>query len=134
MEQRRVSSLQDSLREDIRFRILRLLESDPKLSQRAIARQLGVSLGSTNYCLNALIEKGQIKIQNFRASDNKLRYSYILTPKGAAAKIALTRRFLSRKLAEYEALRVEIEAIETELGASETNAPDREGGKGVQDT
>lgn len=117
---------QDTLREDIRFRILRLLETNPNLSQRAISRQLGVSLGSTNYCLNALIEKGQIKIQNFRASDNKLRYSYILTPHGVAAKIALTRRFLNRKLAEYAALKAEIEAIESELDrGAEAPLPDQ---------
>ncbi len=68
-----------------------------------------------NYCLRALIEKGQVKVQNFRASNNKLRYAYILTPQGLAEKSRLTRKFLKRKLAEYEELKAEIEAIESEI-------------------
>jgi len=93
---------------------MRVVEANPAFSQRDIARSLGISLGSVNYCLNALIEVGFVKVRNFRASDNKLRYAYILTPKGAAEKAALTGTFLQRKLQEYEALKVEIEALQHE--------------------
>ncbi|NYI27450.1 EPS-associated MarR family transcriptional regulator [Sulfitobacter geojensis] len=74
-----------------------------------------MSLGAVNYCLRALVEKGQIKVQNFRASDNKLRYAYILTPRGMAQKAQLTGAFLKRKIAEYEALKAEIEAVKSEM-------------------
>ncbi|MBN8811840.1 MULTISPECIES: MarR family EPS-associated transcriptional regulator [unclassified Sphingomonas] len=102
---------QDHNREDVRFRVLRLLEEHPEYSQRDIAHALGVSLGSVNYCLGALIEMGHVKLGNFRSSSNKLRYMYVLTPKGISEKVSLTSRFLQRKLAEYEALRAEIEAL-----------------------
>lgn len=102
--------------DDVRYRLLRLLEQKPALSQREIARRMGVSLGATNYLLRALIEKGQVKVRNFRASDNKLRYAYVLTPRGLEAKARLTAGFLRRKLAEYEALRAEIAALQEELG------------------
>ena len=104
-----------SLSEDVHFRVLRVLSDRPGLSQREIARELGVSLGAVNYCLRALVEKGQIKVQNFRASDNKLRYAYILTPRGIAQKAQLTGAFLKRKIAEYEALKAEIEAVKREM-------------------
>jgi EPS-associated MarR family transcriptional regulator len=102
--------------EDVRFRVLRLLEEQPDLSQRQMAEELGVSLGAVNYCLKALVEKGQIKIRNFRAANNKLRYAYVLTPGGLAEKTRLTSRFLKRKMAEYEALKAEIEAIQESMG------------------
>nr|WP_274384758.1 MarR family EPS-associated transcriptional regulator [Oricola indica] len=101
-------------REDVRFRVLRMLEDNPDCSQRDIARQLGVSLGAVNFCLNALIEKGHVKVNNFRAADNKLRYAYLLTPKGISEKAALTSRFLRRKLREYESLKREIEMLQGE--------------------
>ncbi|MGJ8555923.1 MAG: MarR family EPS-associated transcriptional regulator [Sulfitobacter geojensis] len=101
--------------EDVHFRVLRVLSDRPGLSQREIAQELGVSLGAVNYCLRALVEKGQIKVQNFRASDNKLRYAYILTPRGIAQKAQLTGAFLKRKIAEYEALKAEIEAVKSEM-------------------
>ena len=89
--------------EDTRFRMMRLIEADPNISQRRIARELGISVGAVNYCLNALIEKGLVKIENFRASSRKLSYIYMLTPKGVSEKAGLTRGFLLRKMAEYEA-------------------------------
>lgn len=101
-------------REDARFRVMRAIEANPACSQRDIAQALGISLGAVNYCLNALIEKGCVKVKNFRASDNKLRYAYILTPRGLAEKGALTGRFLQRKLREYEALKAEIESLQGE--------------------
>lgn len=109
--------------EDIRFRVMRLLQEEPHLSQREIAARLEISLGVVNYCLRALVDKGQVKLRNFRASDNKLRYAYILTPQGLAAKTALTGRFLRRKMSEYEALKAEIRAIEEELAAAGAELP-----------
>ena len=100
-----------SVPDDVRFRVLRVLQDEPGLSQREVSVRLGVSLGAVNYCLRALTEKGQIKVRNFRSSDNKLRYAYILTPGGIAEKARLTGAFLARKVAEYEALRAEIEAL-----------------------
>lgn len=96
---------------------MRVIEANPTYSQRDIARSLGISLGAVNYCLNALIDVGFVKVRNFRASDNKLRYAYILTPKGAAEKTALTGAFLQRMMQEYEALKAEIEALQLEADA-----------------
>ena len=102
--------------EDTRFRVLRALEENPDLSQRGLARDVGISLGGVNYCLRALAEKGQIKIRNFKASDSdhKAGYAYVLTPSGLAERARLTGRFLQRKLAEYEALEAEIAALREE--------------------
>ncbi len=101
--------------DDVRFRVLRVLQDRPDLSQRQIAETLGVSLGLVNYCLRALVEKGQIKVSNFRSSNNKLRYAYILTPNGVAEKTRLTGAFLKRQVAQYEALKAEIESLEAEF-------------------
>lgn len=101
--------------EDIRFRVMRELEADPKLSQRDLAKSLGISLGVVNYCLNGLIEKGQVKVGNFRASGNKLRYTYVLTPRGVLTKAKLTKAFLKRRIAEHEALIAEIEALQQDI-------------------
>src|SRR5689334_22870218 len=89
---------QQSFREEVRFKVLRMLEQRPECSQRDIAEALGVSLGGVNYCLKALTEKGHVKVSNFRQSDNKLRYAYVLTPTGIAEKALLTGRFLQRKM------------------------------------
>ena len=94
-----------------RYRILKRLAEDPDASQRALAQELGISLGKVNYCLNALIEKGLLKINNFRTSDNKRAYMYYLTPKGMKDKARVTLRFFERKLAEYERLKAEIETL-----------------------
>lgn len=118
-----MSFQRDKLREDVHFRVLRLLDENPQLSQRALSDELGISLGAVNYCLNALIAKGQIKVSNFRASNNKLRYAYMLTPKGVAERASLTGRFLQRKMREYEALKDEIEALELELSLGAGAAP-----------
>jgi len=105
--------------EDTHFRLLRLLQGNPHITQRDLAEKLGVSLGATNYVLRALLDKGAIKIQNFQASRKKLSYVYLLTPMGIAEKARLTKRFLSRKHAEYEALRVEIEAVSKDVDVGE---------------
>lgn len=103
-------------REDVRFRILQALQDDPTHTQRSLSQALGVGLGSVNFLLNALIDKGHVKVRNFQASPHKARYAYVLTPKGVAAKTRLTVGFLQRKRAEYETLLQEIEALEAALG------------------
>lgn len=109
---------QSQAQEDTYFRVMRILKDNPDLTQRELAEQLGVSVGSLNYCLKALIEKGWIKMQNFSQSKNKFGYVYILTPRGISEKAALTSNFLKRKRAEYEALKLEIESLSTELQSS----------------
>ena len=98
-----------------RLAVLRLLQSNPSITQRELSRALGVSLGKTNYLLRALLDKGWIKAQNFRRSDNKLAYTYLLTPTGLRHKLSLTRRFLARKEAEFESLKVAIVRLRNEL-------------------
>lgn len=90
------------------FNLMRKIKSNPNSSQRDMARELGFSLGKLNYCLNALKNKGLIKIQNFKKNPNKLGYRYILTPKGIAKKTDLTINFMKRKLNEYDELYSEI--------------------------
>ncbi len=94
---------------DVRYRLLKLIEQESRLSQRELASRLGLSLGKTNYCLRAFAEKGWIKINNFRRSDNKLAYAYLLTPRGIAEKARVTAQFFRRVEAEYLALKAEIE-------------------------
>ena len=110
-----MSSRQAKIQEDINFQIMRILQENPDLTQRELADHLGMSLGGLNYCLNALIDKGLVKMQNFQNSKNKFRYVYLLTPQGIAQKVAMTSRFLSRKIEEYEALKVEINALRSEM-------------------
>ena len=98
------------------YKVLKILEQNPQISQRELANQLGVSLGKVNYCLKALIEKGLVKANNFKNSANKRAYFYVLTPRGIEAKAKISVRFLQRKLDEYEALRAEIEELQAELG------------------
>ena len=109
--------------EDARFRILRLLQENPELSQRELADAVGVGLGSVNYCLKAFIEKGLIKLGNFSAAPDKRRYAYILTPKGVREKATLTRRFLRRKMVEYDALAAEIAALREEVDPESESKP-----------
>lgn len=105
----------NKLQEDTHFRVLRLLQNNPEMSQRELADAVGVSVGGVHYVLNALISRGLVKLSNFTASQDKRRYAYVLTPKGIARKAALTRSFLSRKTQEYEALRQEIETLQLDL-------------------
>lgn len=104
------------VQEDVRFRVLRLLHENPELSQRDLAKAVGISNGSAHYLLTALVEKGLIKLGNFTAAEDKRRYAYILTPKGIAEKAAITKRFLERKIQEYDALKAEIAELKEELG------------------
>ncbi len=99
-----------------RYRLLTLLERNPEMSQRDLAKAAGISLGKVNFCLNALIEKGWVKIRNFRNSNNKRAYIYKLTPAGLTEKAVVTSRFLERKLHEYDVITREIEELRQELG------------------
>ena len=94
--------------------VMRALEADPTISQRTLARRLGISLGKVNYCVQALVEKGWIKATNFKNSQNKAAYMYLLTPRGIEQKSVLTVRFLRIKMREYEMLRAEIEELRKE--------------------
>jgi EPS-associated MarR family transcriptional regulator len=110
--------------ERVRLAVLRLLEHKPSLSQREVSRALGLSLGKTNYLLRALLDKGWIKMRNFRRSDSKLAYAYLLTPSGVSHKLDLTRRFLARKESEFELLQRTIGALRSELASSARWADD----------
>ena len=109
----------DKLREDVQVRIMRLLQKNPEMTQRELAKAVGVSTGGIHYVLNALLDKGLIKLGNFTAAEDKRRYAYVLTAKGIAQKARLTRAFLARKREEYEALRAEIEAVHIEIAAED---------------
>lgn len=108
--------------ENQRLQLLKLLQSHPRLSQRELADKMGVSLGKANYCLRALIEKGLVKLENFRQAENKRKYAYLLTPAGIEEKTRITLAFLRRKEIEFEQIKSEIEAIRTELAVHEGQA------------
>ena len=110
-----MTSRQAQIQEDTYFRVMRILQEDPDLTQRELAEKLGVSVVGLNYCLNALMEKGWVKMQNFQNSKNKFKYVYLLTPQGVAEKVALISRFLERKMREYENLKAEIESLHQDV-------------------
>jgi EPS-associated MarR family transcriptional regulator len=93
------------------YKLLKLIEANPAIQQREMAKVMGISLGKANYCLQALVQKGLVKMDNFRRADNKLAYSYLLTPSGIEAKARLTVSFLKYKVAEYDSIRTEIEEL-----------------------
>jgi len=119
------TSQRDKLQEEVRFRVLRLLQDDPEMSQRDLARAVGISTGGMHYVLAALVDKGLVKLGNFTAAPDRRRYAYVLTPQGLSEKARLAHAFLRRKRAEYEALRDEIAALSAELddGRGEIAAP-----------
>jgi EPS-associated MarR family transcriptional regulator len=100
--------------EETHYRVLRLLSANPEFSQRDLARELGISLGKVNYCVKALIQRGWVKVTNFKNSRNKIAYTYLLTPRGIEHKGRLTMQFLRSKAQEYEALRTEIQQMRLE--------------------
>ena len=108
------------VKDDTHFWVLKLMQDNPGMTQRALAKELGISLGGANYCLQALVEKGWLKIKNFSQSKNKMGYAYILTPVGVTEKAALTGRFLKRKMQEYEDLKAEIEALQRDVKPAES--------------
>ena len=126
------------LTDEYRYRILKILENNPGASQRDIARELGVSLGRVNYCLQALVEKGLVKANNFRNSTTKRTYLYLLTPKGIDEKAKVTLRFLKSKLAEYESIKTELEELQRDatkervVDANRKPAATSSGNKGVR--
>ena len=115
------------LQDEIHLKVLRQLEQNPDQTQRDLAEALGVSLGKTNYCIQALLAKGLLKIGNFHRQKNKRVYTYLLTPEGMAAKAALTARFLKRKMEEYDLLREEIQQLRAEVATQRQRTDDSDG-------
>lgn len=111
-----MASRRDEQQEDVRLRVMRLISENPELSTRQIAAEVGVSNGSAYYVLTALVQKGFVKLENFRQNPRKGQYAYLLTPRGIREKSLLTHRFIDRKKQEYERLRAEIEVLEDEVG------------------
>ena len=111
------------MNDEIHYRILRLLESRSDMSQRQLSQALGVSLGKTNYCLQALVRKGWIKADNFKNSRNKIAYAYLLTPEGINRKATMAVRFLKRKTAEFGAIKDELERLREEVAQLQAQAP-----------
>jgi MarR family transcriptional regulator, temperature-dependent positive regulator of motility len=101
--------------DESQYKVLRLIETKPDVTQRELALEMGISLGKVNYCINALIDKGWVKARNFRRSNNKLAYAYLLTPRGVQQKAAITLRFLQFKVAEFESLKKEIAELRREV-------------------
>ncbi len=111
--------------EDVRFRVLRLLQNIPEMSQRELSQVVAISVGSVHYVLAALVEKGRVKLGNFTAAQYKRRYAYLLTPSGMAEKVARARGFLRRKIDEYEALKNKTEALSQEVDGATLAATGR---------
>lgn len=109
------SQEESAFQEELRLRVMRVLEEKPEATQRQIANELGVSLGGVNYCIKALTDRGLVKLGNFAKSNNKMGYAYLLTPEGMTEKAKITARFLKRKMAEYEQLQKEIEQLKAEV-------------------
>ena len=96
-------------------KLLDVIAAKPEITQRELSDELGLSLGKTNFVLTALIDRGLVKVDNFKRSDNKVGYAYLLTPKGISEKVMITKRFLARKMAEYDQLKAEIEKLQEEV-------------------
>lgn len=112
------------LTDEYRYRILKLVEANPTISQRELAKELGVSLGKANFCLKSLIDVGMIKATNFRNIKNKSAYMYLLTPAGIEAKAIVTLRFFKRKIEEHDALIREIEELRKDVAKTDTSVMD----------
>ena len=106
------------MQDEITYKFLKIIENEPHLSQREIAQRMGVSLGKTNYCLKALLDKGFIKVRNFYKNKKKKAYIYFLTPKGIEEKAQVTYRFLQRKISEYEKIKAEIKKLQIETAST----------------
>jgi len=101
--------------EEVSYKLLKLIEQHPNLSQRDLAKEMGISLGKTNYCIKGLMDKGWLKARNFKNSNNKIAYAYVFTPKGLREKSRITARYLKRKASEFETLKSEIEKLRREV-------------------
>ena len=108
--------------QEIRYRLFKLLEDDPNLTQRQMAEKMGISLGKFNYCLKELVKKGFVKIDRFTSSDNKAAYMYLLTPHGIEQKAKITANFLKRKMNEYKKIEQEIDKLKKEIRAEKTGS------------
>lgn len=106
---------------ELDYALLRQLEDKTDSNQRDLAKRLGVSVGKVNYCMRAVIDRGWVKVNNFRRADNKLAYAYLLTPSGAAAKMRMARKFLAIKEREFEELQREIDALRHEVSDDDAN-------------
>ena len=122
-----MASQREQQQEETRLRVMRLLDEDPSISTREIARRVKISNGAAYYCVTALVDKGFVKLKNFARSQTKSNYIYELTPRGIRAKAALTVSFLERKKNEYENLKLEIERLESELGINDKGKPGNAG-------
>ena len=100
---------------DIEYTVLKVLKDNPAMTQRQLSKELGLSLGKTNYVLHTLMDKGLMKLSNFKRSDNKVGYLYLLTPEGIEEKSVLAKNFLERKSGEFNRLKKEIEILKREL-------------------
>ena len=109
------------MEDEIHYKLLKVLEENPDVTQRELAARLGISLGKANYCLRALMKRGWVKMDNFRRNPNKMGYVYLLTPKGIEEKTRIAMRFLRHKLLEFDALKAEIEHLKVEVADSATN-------------
>ena len=112
--------------QEIHLKVLRQLEANPDMTQRELAKHLGVSLGKANYCLKALIDRGWVKVRNFTNSNNKAAYAYLLTPKGLEEKARISVRFLRQRMLDYEQLKREIAELEAEVKGTTAEHPRRE--------
>lgn len=121
------------MEDEIHYKLLKVLEENPDVTQRELAARLGISLGKANYCLRALMSKGWVKMDNFRRNPSKMGYVYLLTPRGIEEKARFAVRFLRYKLQEFDALKSEIERLRLEVThvavAESVSNPPRAGGK-----
>ena len=123
-----MASRRDQRQQETHFKVMQLVDADPSISTREIAKKVGISNGSAYYCVTALIDKGFVKLKNFTQSKTKANYIYELTPRGIRVKAAMTVQFLERKRDEYNDLKAEIERLENELGLDEEEQPGEEAG------
>lgn len=107
------------MKDEIHYKLLKILEENPDVTQRELAASLGISLGKANYCVRALIGRGLLKVDNFRRNPNKLGYVYLLTPRGIEEKAQIAVRFLRHKRQEFDALKAEIEGLQLEVESAE---------------
>lgn len=121
-----MASTRNQRRQEMHFKVIRLMDADPNISTREIAQRVGISNGAAYYCVTALIDKGFVKLKNFTQSKTKANYIYELTPRGIRVKSAMTVQFLERKRDEYNDLKAEIERLEIELGLDEEEQPGEE--------
>ena len=105
----------NNFNQEIRYRLLKILETEGSLTQRDMAGRMGVSLGKVNYCMNELVKKGFVKVNRFKDAQNKAKYAYLLTPGGMEEKARVTVRFLRAKMKEYEQIKKEIETLSREI-------------------